>query len=162
MKKKLRCSLAGAAVIGALAAISFGAHAATGEIGINEKNFPDQIFRNYVSETFDKNGDEWLSLEEIEEIDAIDVSFKGISDLTGVEYFTALEILECRDTYLESLDVSSNILLRVLDVSYDPGPVGEVGHLKELYLGEGIALEELNCENNHISKLNLKNCESLK
>ena len=60
---------------------------------VHQANFPDANFRNYVSETIDKNNDGYLTCDEIQDAKYIDVSNKDISDLTGIEYFTELEKL---------------------------------------------------------------------
>ena len=59
-------------------------------VEINEKNFPDDIFRQYISENFDTSKDGVLSAEEIEEIKVIDVNEMGISSLKGIESFPNL------------------------------------------------------------------------
>lgn len=45
----------------------------TSGIAINEANFPDEVFRNYVLEKFDTNGDESLSATEIAKAKKIDL-----------------------------------------------------------------------------------------
>lgn len=84
--------------------INMSASAAGGNIEINAENFPDDVFREYIS-IFDTNGDGFFSSKEIAEATAISASEMGIIDLTGVEYFTALEYLDCSDNQLESLDL---------------------------------------------------------
>lgn len=44
----------------------------------------------------------------------LDVSNKGIYDLTGIEDFTSLENLNVSDNYLSTLDLSGNVLLEEL------------------------------------------------
>ena len=77
-------------------------------------NFPDENFRSYVSTNLDKNGDGWLLPSEIAAVTEIDVNNKGISDLTGIEYFVGLEYLLCHDNNLTTLDVSKNKVLQVI------------------------------------------------
>ena len=50
---------------------------------INETNFPDVKFRQYVSDNFDTDGDGVLSAEEIEAATEINVDSMGISSLIG-------------------------------------------------------------------------------
>ena len=88
--------------------------AAAGDVAINETNFPDDIFRSYVSEIFDQNGDGILSPDEIENAISIDCSWKGISSLKGIEYFTAINTLYCGHNQLTALDVSRNTALKTL------------------------------------------------
>ncbi|MBR1713233.1 MAG: Cna B-type domain-containing protein, partial [Alloprevotella sp.] len=85
-------------------------------IAINETNFPDPAFRQYIAETFDTDPDVegWLIPEEIEAARRMDVSGLGISDLTGVEHFTALEALDCSQNSLTELNLAQNGMLTEL------------------------------------------------
>jgi hypothetical protein len=98
-----------------------------GDVTINDTNFPDSAFRYYVKK-FDTDDSGTLSQEEINAVERIDVGFQGISDLTGIGYFTSLWYLKCdNNTSLTSLDVSeltglqslscNNTSLTSLDVS---------------------------------------------
>ncbi|MCM1567851.1 MAG: fibronectin type III domain-containing protein [Roseburia sp.] len=87
------------------------------EISIDESHFPDENFRKYVKETIDTDGDGKLSGEEQGGVISIDCSGKGISDLTGIEYFTKLAELGCSDNNLSSLDVSGCPALETLSCS---------------------------------------------
>ncbi|MCK5637396.1 MAG: hypothetical protein KAH67_01715, partial [Flavobacteriaceae bacterium] len=51
----------------------------------------------------------------INSITNLDVSNKSIADLTGIEDFSALQILTCKDNQLTSLDMKDNPSLIVLD-----------------------------------------------
>ena len=93
-----------------------------GYVAINEENFPDAHFREYVSKYIDKDDDGSLSPEECA---AVKILFdygivykRDISDLTGIEYFTELEELQCSQLELTSLDLSNNTALIYLDCSY--------------------------------------------
>ena len=83
------------------------------EIDINVTNFPDENFRHYLLEQ-DYGKDGVLTEAEIKGITSIIVYKKGISSLKGIEYFTALRILECLYNKLTALDVSKNTELRYL------------------------------------------------
>ena len=58
------------------------------EVVINETNFPDAIFRSYVSDKFDTDANGTLSTSEINSAISVNVSGQGITDLRGVEYLT--------------------------------------------------------------------------
>jgi len=120
---------------------------------INEENFPDEIFRNYVKENFDTDGNGILSAEEISKITDINVSNRGISDLKGIEYFTALKRLICDDNNLTSLDVSNNTALTYLDCHYN--------NLTSLDVSNNTALTSLSCENNNLTSLDVSNNTAL-
>ena len=84
-----------------------------GGVQLNDINFPDAAFRT-VASGFDKDGDGTLSQEEIAEVTSIKASGKGISDLTGIEHFTALQALEVADNQLTSLNISALTKLEML------------------------------------------------
>lgn len=56
-------------------------------VAINNENFPDESFRQYVSSSFDKNHDGILSEEEIESVEEIYVQGINITNLKGIEHF---------------------------------------------------------------------------
>ena len=76
-------------------------------IAINETNFPDAIFRSFVQSNYDKDGNAILSEAEIVTVEVMDVGAKGIADLTGIKYFTNMDLLNCSENQLTSLDVSN-------------------------------------------------------
>lgn len=86
---------------------------------LSKETFPDDIFRDYIYQNFDLNKDFNLSVEEISKVDSIDVSYMGISDLTGIEYFTNLLYLYCNGNKLSSLTIDTLTSLTVLDCSYN-------------------------------------------
>ena len=79
-------------------------------IPINATNFPDENFRNWVLEQ-DYGKDGYLADDEIASVKEINVYNKGIANLKGIEYFTALTKLVCFRNELTSLDVSKNTAL---------------------------------------------------
>ena len=116
-------------------------------IQVSAENFPDAIFRAYVSEKFDTDGDGTLSGEEINAVTEIDVSDKGISSLKGVEYFTALTELYCDDNQLTELDVSKNTALTEL--------ICRDNQLIELDVSKNTALTQLECNMNELTLLDV-------
>lgn len=85
---------------------------------IDENNFPDEKFRAYVKTNFDGDNDGYLSDAEILAATTIVATSKGIKDLTGIEFFTELTKLECRNSNLSSkpLDLSANTKIEWIDV----------------------------------------------
>ncbi len=143
----------GALKIGDFAANATG-KAIAESVEINETNFPDAIFRQYVTENIDKDNDGVLSTEEIITVTNIDVSNKGISDLTGIEYFTNLEDLHCNYNKLKVLDVSNNTALRSLSCCDNQLTSLDVSNNKDLY--------NLICFNNQLTTLDVSNNTALK
>ncbi|HEY6144346.1 MAG TPA: T9SS type A sorting domain-containing protein [Flavobacterium sp.] len=81
-------------------------------------------------DTDGKNGS--VLLASIANVTTIDVSNSGISDLSGIEYFTALETLICKGNSLTTIDVSHNLALKYLDCSQNPLSALEVTKNKQL------------------------------
>ncbi len=123
------------------------------DVEINDANFPDEIFRNYVSASFDKNSDSTLSDTEIASVTDIDVSVKAISSLSGIEYFTALTNLDCGSNQLTTLDVSKNTALTGL-YCYS-------NYLTALDVSKNSALKLLECDSNNLTTLDLSNNTAL-
>ena len=121
---------------------------AEGETGvaINETNFPDANFRTVVKE-YDTDKDENLSRAEIEAVKEIKCYYKEIRSLTGIEYFTALQTLECYSNLLTSLDISGNTALKSLDCAKN--------QLAALDVSQNTALETLDCADNQLAALDV-------
>ena len=150
----------------------------TGEfpgILINADNFPDETFRNYVSQTFDRNGDGKLSQEEMDEVTVIDVSGThsndgGVTSLKGIEVFSNLKTLLCEyNAGLTSLDVSHNKRLTILncgkytgltslDVSQNTELIDldiSITGISSIDLSQNTMLTSLDCGYTQISTLDL-------
>ena len=120
---------------------------AAGEVAINESNFPDENFRNYVKNNFDKDSNNELSEEEIADVEGIYVGECGITSLTGIEYFTALTWLDCYDNQLAVLDVSKNTALTELQCASN--------QLTNLDVSKNTVLTELHCDINQLTDLDI-------
>ncbi|MDI9468647.1 MAG: hypothetical protein QM296_00390 [Bacillota bacterium] len=84
--------------------------AAGGDVDINDYAFPDPVFRDYVR-VFDKNKNNVLEWAELEAVKGIYCDNMGIEDLSGIEFFTRLQALNCSNNSLQTLDVSCNVEL---------------------------------------------------
>ena len=73
------------------------------EVAINENNFPDPIFRDYVAKKCDTDGNGSLGGDEISKRTSINVWLKDIRNLKGIEYLTALQELDCSFTKISSI-----------------------------------------------------------
>lgn len=79
-------------------------------IAIDETNFPDQNFREYLlAQSYGE--DAMLTEEEIAAITSLNLYGRNIADLTGIEHFTALTWLDCSMNQLTKLDLSKNTAL---------------------------------------------------
>ena len=127
---------------------------AAGGVEIDETNFPDEKFREYVKTKFDKDNDDILSADEIAEAKEISVEGNPITSFKGIEYFTALTSLECSRTKLTSLDTSYNTELVFLECN-------EVSTLTSLNVSQNTKLKVLRCNDNALADLNLTNNTAL-
>ena len=122
------------------------------DVEINEKNFPDPNFRNWIlSQPFGKDG--VLSDKEIADITAMNVSNKNIHDLKGIEYFTALESLNLDKNQVKYIDVSKNKELAYLRVEWN--------QLTSLDVSKNEAMRFLMCGGNSLTELNTSGCTAL-
>ena len=122
-------------------------------VALNEKNFPDENFRNYIMENYDNYDynnhcyEGYLSEDEIAQIDRLYIRGQAVSDLTGIEYFTSMVSLDCSNNKITKLDLSKNTALQQLDCSDN--------QLTELNLSNNKALTALNCSGNQLTKLDV-------
>lgn len=132
------------------------------DIAINETNFPDANFRSYISNNIDTDNNGELSQAEIDAVTVLQVPKMGITDLTGIEFFSNLEELYCNneatasdnDNHLISLDLSNNPKLKRL-------ACGQNGTLASLNLSKNTLLENLHCAKNALTTLDVSNCPNL-
>ena len=127
------------------------------DVEINETNFPDASFRNYLLSQ-DYGSDGKLTDEEIAGVTSINVSGTyfspgTISSLKGIEFFTALKDLRCSDNQLNSLDVSGCTALTTLFCFNN--------QLTSLDVSACTALTELWCYSNQLTSLNISGCTAL-
>ncbi|WP_298535105.1 malectin domain-containing carbohydrate-binding protein, partial [uncultured Algibacter sp.] len=93
--------------------------------------------------------DNYIVTSNIETITNLDVRFKGITDLTGIESFTELISLNCTFNNLTNLDLSNNTALTYLDCGFN--------NLEALDVLANKALNVLYCDYNNLTSLNVKN-----
>lgn len=151
--------------------------AATPAVGvaIDEKNFPDEGFREAVVRKWDISNDNILSDDEISKITQLIANGYNISDMTGIEHFSALKTLHCAKNNLTSLDVSKNTALEELycheneiaslDLSNNSALKMlecSVNLLASLDLSKNTAIETVISDYNPLTSLDVSNCTSLK
>ena len=111
---------------------------------------PDDKFEQALIDLgYDTTLDDSVLTANISDVTSLDVMDKEISDLTGIEAFTVLIVLECDNNQLTSLDMSKNIALKEL---HCPG-----NQLTSLNVSKNTALEILNCERNQLTRLDVSN-----
>jgi len=138
----------------------------------NETFVPDDNFEQALIDLGYDSGplDDYVPTANIDGITSLDVSSKGIADLTGIENFMALEILNCGinplsgynlvlnqntnliELYcitaeLGSLDISQNTALTTLELL--------LNELTSLDVSQNTALEFISCGGNELTNLDL-------
>jgi len=111
---------------------------------------PDDKFEQALIDLgYDTTLDDSVLTANISGVTSLDVSNKEISDLTGIEAFTALTYLDCSANQLTSLDVSNNTALIQLSVWQN--------QLTSLDVSKNVALERLTADNNKLTSLDVTN-----
>ena len=120
---------------------------AMAEVTIDENVFPDEAFRQFVSDEFDTDKNGTLSAEEILAVTRIDCKNKGISNVTGCEIFTELTYLDCAINNITAIDVSRNSKLEYL---YCYG-----NNISNLDLSRNAQLGLLECAGNRLAEIDV-------
>lgn len=112
---------------------------------ITEERFPDPVFRELLDNNI-RDGYEFrckgaLLVEDVDGVDEFGLESKGISDLTGIEYFTEMTSLLASDNNLTTIDLSNNKNLRRLECTQNKikgaGMDALIASLPTLPAGEG-------------------------
>lgn len=129
-----------------------------GYIAINEKNFPDENFRDYVAREWDKNQDKYFSPREIAAAKWItcDNLWDGqpIKSLKGIEYFTEIWELTCVYNDLTEIDLSHNKKLEYLNCHHNK--------LEKLDVSGLPLLETFYCGQNKLQSIDVSKNKQLK
>ncbi len=156
--------------------LPFTASAAGSATMIDEKNFPDPVFREYVRKIA---GSSVLTEEKARQIEALDVSKDNIkkvlgdrdpiTSLKGIRYLKYVRDLNCRYQKLTTLDLELNMRVERLDCYGNQltdlllRPTGTslkyldcgVNQLNALDLSKSSELTELYCRNSKLTALDL-------
>ena len=123
------------------------------DVPIDSSTFPDPAFLSYVQKR-DMDGDGLLSQSERDAVTQMDLRKLGIRDLSGLEWFSALESLNCSENDLVSLELADFPALTSLTCN-------ENTRLTELTLSGVPALEQLYCFDSGLSQLDLHGVPNL-
>ena len=134
---------------------------AAGATPIDEKNFPDPVFREYVRKVA---GSTYLNDTIVRQIEALDVSKDNIkkvlgdrapiTNLKGIRHLKYVRDLNCRYQKLTTLDLELNMRVERLDCYGN--------QLTDLWLRPtGTSLKYLNCGVNQLNALDLSKSSEL-
>lgn len=127
-----------------------------GGVAINEANFPDEVFRQYVSDNFDNDNNGYLSDSEVNSRYMLDIyatTNNRVKDFKGIEYLTALTYFSCDVGCISALDISNNKELTYLSLYCN----GDGSQLKTLDVSNNVKLKSLHCFNNPLTQLDVSN-----
>ena len=113
-------------------------------------NIPDANFKAYLinNTAINRNGDKKIQVSEASAFNGnIDCHKMYISNLKGIEAFTALTELSCYDNQLKSLDVSKNTALTVLRCRSN--------QITSLDVSKNTDLTLLDCDRNQLTSLDV-------
>lgn len=119
---------------------------------INEDNFPDDNFRNYIK-TYKAGSRDVLTVEEQRKVETIEVEGKNISNLKGIEAFPNLKELKCGNNSIQNLDLRQNPKLETLKCNKN--------QLTQLDLSKNPDIDYLNCSENQLEQLDVSHLKDL-
>ena len=120
---------------------------------INDINFPDAIFREYIKTQIIKDSSATELTDDIIAQTKQITSSSDVSDLTGIKYFQSLTTLNCYRTNLTVLDVSGMSALEVIRCANS--------QLQTLKISDCPALTTLNCSTNQLTEIDFSGCAAL-
>ena len=120
---------------------------AEGDIDINETNFPDPNFREYMKDEWDIDNDNKINKSLADNLSYISVSNREIKSLKGIEFFPNLQQILCDSNQIEYLDLSMNPNLDFLYCRDN--------RIRSLDLSHNPKLATLYCSNNELTELDL-------
>jgi Leucine-rich repeat (LRR) protein len=91
--------------------------------------------------------DNYVSTSNIDALTSLDINGESITDLTGIQNFTALQTLVCSNNSLSILELKNNVALSQLDCSNNA--------FSAIDFSDNLALKTIDCSNNLLLNLNL-------
>ena len=118
-------------------------------IGFGQQTMiPDANFeQRLISFGYDNILDGTVLTAAIDTVTHLEVSYYGISDLTGIEDFTDLTELFCAYNGLTSLDVSQNTALSFLNLTGN--------QLTSIDVSQNTSLTQLWCDDNQLTSIDV-------
>ncbi len=109
---------------------------------------PDANFKAaLIALGVDTNNDKNIQVSEAQAVGTLYVNGKGINDLTGIEAFSTLRVLNCSNNRLSSLNLTNNRSLYSLNCESNVLTILNVSNLAGLF--------DLQCSSNQLTSLNL-------
>ena len=156
MKKQIGMILLAAILLFSILPTAMADPLPAGAVELNAANFPDENFRAALKEEFfaPEETNPYFTAEQIGDITDLQLNNLGISDLTGIAYFTGLTILECEKNSIGTLDLTANKKLQTVFCA-DNG-------MTAINVGGCTALTTLDCSKNKLLTLDVSQSAKLK
>ena len=158
----LGIAAAGITVPAAIGTLPVESVYAAGDVAINSTNFPDGVFRKYVSDNYDSNKDGKLSQKECNAVKEMFLNEEpeeirsNITSFKGIENFTELTLFRIYDTEkLSELDTGKNTKLKTLHVWNEYSK----SNIKVINVGKNVTSVDLWWSN--VETLNISECTKL-
>jgi len=115
---------------------------------------PDDNFEQALIDLgYDDVLDDYVLTSNISSIETLNLDNKNISDLTGIEDFSALWGLVCSNNNLSQINISENANLTELYCSDN--------NLTNIDISNNLLLEKINCNDNFLNSLDISNNHNL-
>ena len=115
----------------------------------------DKAFENALIELgIDDVVDGYIDKNICKDITTLNLNNKGIENLTGLEAFTSLKVLNISSNYLKSLILQKNIDLMYLDISNN--------QLESINLSTNVKIQYLDFNSNILNSLDISNNKELR
>ncbi len=156
---KLTKTIATFIICAVLPVSSAGAAAQAEPVKIDAEHFPDDTFRAGIA-GYDTDKDGCLSEQEISMITSLNYdggdngAWKEAASFKGIEYLTALEIIDLSFNNVTELDLSANVKLKRLSLHNMP--------LQSINLKNNADLESFNGSGLELKSLDMTGCTNLK
>ena len=125
------------------------------EVAIDGTNFPDEVFREWISE-WDTDGSGSFSDSELRRVKTLEADYKTFQSIKGIEFFTELDELVIYEGNLYGkVDLSKNTKLVTLDLESNYG-------ITSVDVSGCPLLEELNVANASMKKIDVSKNPKLK
>ena len=122
-----------------------------------ETYVPDDNFEAFLEANGMGNGipnDDYVTTSNISTVTSLDISSSMIADITGIEDFTALEVLDFSNNGVGNFDLSNNIALKELYCA--------TNGMSSINVAANVNLEVLNCSDNSNTTIDISTNIKLK
>lgn len=125
---------------------------------VNETNFPDSLFRDYISNVYPVD-DDYITASDLKlikelEYDGTELDYKDkIKNFAGIELFTSLESIKITGCGTGTIDISKNKSLKSVQITDC--------FIDEVIVGDSNSIEEITIDRSDATSISIGKCTSL-